>query len=122
MSSQHSPTRHRAIEILCGLFVILILSFVYLVDSARDDARRSTCKGQLAQIGFALRSYYGEYGRMPPAYIADAQERPMHSWRVLMLPYIGGDEFYERYDFTEPWNGPNNSALAESAEARASAH
>ena len=40
----------------------------------------------------------------------------MHSWRVLLLPYldVSEREAYKRYDFTEPWDGPNNKALAES--------
>lgn len=35
----------------------------------------------------------------------------MHSWRVLILPFVGDRELYERYDFSEPWDGPNNRKL-----------
>lgn len=35
----------------------------------------------------------------------------MHSWRVLILPYIEEHALYDRYDFDEPWDGPNNSLL-----------
>jgi hypothetical protein len=40
--------------------------------------------------------------------------KPMHSWRVLVLPYLGAGEaaLYGKYNFSEPWNGPNNSKLA----------
>ncbi len=37
----------------------------------------------------------------------------MHSWRVLLLPFIEGDKLFVKYDFDEPWDGPNNSKLAE---------
>lgn len=37
----------------------------------------------------------------------------MHSWRVLILPYIEQQALYDAYDFDEPWNGPNNSKLAD---------
>ena len=37
----------------------------------------------------------------------------MHSWRVLLLPYLGEQELYSQYDFTEPWDGPNNQTLVE---------
>ena len=36
----------------------------------------------------------------------------MHSWRVLILPYIEEKDFSQEYDFSEPWNSPHNAALA----------
>jgi hypothetical protein len=36
----------------------------------------------------------------------------MHSWRVLILPYLEQGALYNAYNFNEPWNGPNNSKLA----------
>src|SRR5207253_6394514 len=47
----------------------------------------------------------------PPAAVMDVNGKPMHSWRVLILPFLGGEDVYARYDFKEPWNGPNNSRL-----------
>ena len=35
----------------------------------------------------------------------------MHSWRVLLLPYLDRSDLYKAYDFTEPWDGPNNRKL-----------
>jgi hypothetical protein len=37
----------------------------------------------------------------------------MHSWRVLILPYIDQLELYNAYKFDEPWDGPNNRKFAE---------
>jgi hypothetical protein len=48
---------------------------------------------------------------LPPAYIADEDGRPMHSWRVLILPFMSDQKLYEQYDFSEPWDGPNNRKL-----------
>jgi len=36
----------------------------------------------------------------------------MHSWRVLILPFLSQQELYNAYDFAEPWDGPNNRQLA----------
>lgn len=38
----------------------------------------------------------------------------MHSWRVLILPYIGAEEqqLYARYNLNQPWNGLDNQKLA----------
>lgn len=35
----------------------------------------------------------------------------MHSWRVLILPFIDAGALYDRYDFSEPWDGANNRQL-----------
>jgi Protein of unknown function (DUF1559) len=76
-----------------------------------ERARRAQCANNLKQIAIALDSYRGQYGAHPPAYVADATGRPMHSWRVLLLPFLDAQSLYDQYDFREPWNGPNNSKL-----------
>ena len=35
----------------------------------------------------------------------------MHSWRVLILPFLDQEPLHREYDFAEPWDGPNNSRL-----------
>ena len=63
-------------------------------------------------IGFALQCYHQDHGSFPPAYITDKAGKPMHSWHILLLPYIGAKELYSRYKFDEPWNSTSNSRLA----------
>jgi prepilin-type processing-associated H-X9-DG protein len=81
------------------------------VQQAREAARRSQCKNNLKQIGLALHNYADTWGSLPPAYIADETGKPMHSWRVLILPFLDQAQMYQEYDFSEPWDGPNNSRL-----------
>jgi Protein of unknown function (DUF1559) len=69
------------------------------------------CANNLKQIGLALHNYHEAYSAFPPAFIADESGRPMHSWRVLILPYLEEQNLYADYDFNEPWNGPHNSKL-----------
>ncbi len=59
----------------------------------------------------AVANYDDQYGCLPPAYVADGDGRRMHSWRVLLLPYLDERELYEAYNFSEPWDGPNNRKL-----------
>ena len=59
----------------------------------------------------AVLQYEQDHGCFPPAYIADENGKPMHSWRVLILPYIERRDLYEAYRFDEPWDGPNNRKL-----------
>ena len=46
------------------------------------------CTNNLKQIAAALQAYHQANGCFPPAYIADKSGKPMHSWRVLILPYL----------------------------------
>jgi hypothetical protein len=59
----------------------------------------------------AVANYHQTYGCFPPAYVADRDGKPMHSWRVLILPFLEQQEHYNAYNFAEPWNGPNNRKL-----------
>lgn len=115
------------VNLFMGFLVVGVLVALLLpnVSRSRPAARRSQCKYNLKQIGLALRGYHDAYGCFPPAYVADASGRPMHSWRVLILPYIDksflGNEaqsFHERYRFDEAWDGPNNRHLESNNEFR----
>ena len=77
-------------------------------------ARRANCLGlRIGLIGKALVEYHADKGHFPPAYVLGQDGRPAHSWRVLLLPYLGYEDLYSRYNFSEPWNGPNNRLLAD---------
>ena len=82
------------------------------VDAAREASRRSSCSCNLKMIGLALQNYADVYKSFPPAYITDGRGDRMHSWRVLILPYLEQKPLYDQYDFSEPWNGPHNRLLA----------
>src|SRR5207248_2869881 len=77
---------------------------------AREEARASQCLC-IKQIGLALLNYHDTYGSFPPAYVADATGKPIHSWRVLILPFMEQSSLYNAYSMAEPWDGPNNRKL-----------
>ena len=57
-------------------------------------ARRVTVRhvlNNLRKSRLALHNYHQANGCFPPAYIADKNGKPMHSWRVLILPYMEYD-------------------------------
>jgi hypothetical protein len=93
--------------------VILSLLIVSLSATAQATSRiskRGQCRGQMIQIVEGLLNYEAANGKLPPAYVADANGRPMHSWRVLILPYLEGyNALYKKYNLNEPWNGPNSA-------------
>jgi hypothetical protein len=91
--------------------LLLIGSLLSPIESAPGAARRAGCANNEHQILAALFSYQQVHGCFPPAYVADKNGKPIHSWRVLILPHLGRDDLYKAYDFNEPWDGPHNKKL-----------
>jgi hypothetical protein len=81
------------------------------VSGAREAARRTACGHNLKQIALALHNYHDRYGTFPPAFLPGQDGKPMHSWRVLILPFLDRQDLYQQYSFQEPWDGPNNRRL-----------
>jgi hypothetical protein len=85
-----SVVQRRAIWSI-GLFVFGGAMVVALAQPATDayhGLQRSRCRCHGAQIALAIQEYADVYHALPPAYIADAEGKPMHSWRVLILPFM----------------------------------
>jgi prepilin-type processing-associated H-X9-DG protein len=78
------------------------------VQASREAARRTQCANNLKQIALAMHNYHDVHGRFPPAYTTDAEGKPLHSWRVLILPYLGYDSLYRQIRLDEPWDSPAN--------------
>lgn len=95
--------------LLCGGVLVALL--LPAVQAAREAARRAQCSNNLKQIALAFHNYHDTYKTFPPAYIPDKDGKPMHSWRVLILPFIEQQALYQRYNFNEPWDSPGNLAI-----------
>jgi len=83
------------------------------IRDARDTAIAMGAQCHLSQLQLALHNYHDAHGCFPPAYLVDNKGTPVHSWRVLILPFIEENELYAAYRFDEPWNGPNNLQLTD---------
>jgi prepilin-type processing-associated H-X9-DG protein len=107
------PFQFRLVHLLLVLTVVgaLLALTVPAWRAAREAALRSSCGNNLKQLVIALHNYHDTYLCFPPARYDDANGKPMHSWRVLIMPFVEASSFYSQYNFAEPWNGPNNSTL-----------
>jgi len=114
--AEQRPKRRKVINWGCVLVLGVLLICGGLLSWAIRGIRRARrdfgCVATLPYIGLAMQTYREQHGSFPPAYSAGKDGRPMHSWRVLLLPYMEADQLYEEYSFDEPWNSPNNLALA----------
>lgn len=79
---------------------------------ARPLRHEAWCRANLRAIGLALQAYHAAHGSYPPAFVADAAGKPIHSWRALLLPYLDEPELAGAYRLDEPWDGPHNAELA----------
>jgi prepilin-type processing-associated H-X9-DG protein len=102
--------RPRLIELLAVIAVIAVLVALLLPAKrgATEAARRAQCSNHFKQIALALHDYHETYGALPPSYTTDAEGKPLHSWRTLILPFMGEQALYEKVDLAKPWNDPAN--------------
>ena len=91
---------------------VLLLAMFAPVSRGRYAARRTQCKNNLKQIGLAIHQYHDRYNSLPPVVTVDAEGRPLHSWRTLILPFLDQKELYGQIDLTKPWNDPANTTAA----------
>jgi hypothetical protein len=82
------------------------------IREVRKTRQTGDCKNHFKQIALALHEYHEQYGSFPPAYVAGANGQRWHSWRVLLLPFLGHEELYRQYKLDEPWSSSHNRLLA----------
>ena len=100
-------------KVLAAVTIVAMLIYLIVPKSnfPASVKERTDCLNNCRTIALGMLNYESENGHFPPAYIADSSGKPMHSWRVLILPYIGHDDLFQRYRMDEPWDGPNNAKL-----------
>ncbi|MEQ8847166.1 DUF1559 domain-containing protein [Botrimarina sp.] len=131
------------VELLVVIAIIGVLVALLLpaVQSAREAARRTECVNKLKQITLAAINYEATEGRLPPAGLLDPEPRvyarqqyevvnqftgKMHSWAVLLLPYLEEGPLYDRFDLSrslldqagDPQSAWVDSLLCPSDDAR----
>lgn len=67
----------------------------------------------MKKIARAFHDYHDSFGRFPPAEAHLVDGKPLLSWRVHLLPFLGQAELYNQFNLQEPWDSPQNSALLE---------
>lgn len=87
--------------------VTIGLAFGLYSREYRRSLRSLWCSSNAALIATAMHQYHVKYRTFPPAYIAGPSGAPAHSWRILVLEFMDKN-LYDSYDFTQPWNSPNN--------------
>lgn len=85
------------------------------IEFANEESQLVLAEERLLRIGNAIHKYLGTLGHFPPALVWGPDSKPWHSWRVLILPYLGKveHELFRQYDLTKPWKDKHNLKLVE---------
>ena len=91
-----------------GLAAVFLALLFPALRGAQEDARRMQCSSHNKQISLALHNYHDKYKAFPPAYTVDAEGNRLHSWRVLILPFVEQQQLYDNIRLNEPWDSEHN--------------
>lgn len=121
-----SPGRHRFSGLRAVRWVLAIAVAVGIVGAValvtiryggqgmqtlQENRMRGQCMRNLEKIAQAMNAYAGDFGSYPPPVTLAADGTPLHSWRVLVLPYLGYQTLYDEFDLDEPWDTAANREL-----------
>jgi len=115
LSKPYSWNIEKHAILITSLLVLLLIGILVLpaIQQAREAASRTQSRENLKAIGQAILQYEQERLSFPETAIKDEQGKPLLSWRVRLLPYLGHAELYEQFDLTQPWNSEHNRKLIE---------
>ncbi len=67
----------------------------------------------LRQLSLAALNFESSNQRFPQHAIYSERigGEPLLSWRVAILPFLGHEDLYERFNLDEPWDSPHNLSL-----------
>lgn len=105
--------------ILIGLLILAGFLFAVVrfggqtMTSLTNSREQKASMRNLEKIAKAMNAYAADHGTFPPPATIDSAGSPLHSWRVLILPYLDEEELYERIDLNLPWNHPTNQMITD---------
>ncbi len=80
-------------------------------DPLEEMGKRTLVRRNLRSLAKALKRYDEEAGHMPAPAITDKAGKPLLSWRVAILPYLGEGKLFEQFKQDEPWDSAHNKKL-----------
>jgi hypothetical protein len=75
------------------------------------NSQRERSKQNLTKIGAALDAAVASQGAYPAPASSGPDDKPLLSWRVHILPYLGQEGLYKEFHLDEPWDSEHNKKL-----------
>ena len=76
-----------------------------------QQERRKRAAENIEKIAAALIKYHSQKSGFPRSFSQSSGGIPTLSWRVALLPYLGYEDLYQRFDLDLPWNREPNKSL-----------
>ena len=117
-------TASRRVVVICTLIAMIasvLVAGVIMLSRAKAKAIEMQAYGRLSQMRLALQIYEAEHGTLPPLYLRDTLGNPSHSWRALILPYLGSpfpSGISTQLNLSQPWNSDYNRSLLDNVPPR----
>ncbi|MCA9168758.1 MAG: DUF1559 domain-containing protein [Planctomycetales bacterium] len=83
------------------------------IAEARGAGMRAQRINSAKQLALGLVNYESVAGVLCRSASYDGAGKPLLSWRVHLLPYLGEEKLYKEFHLNEPWDSPHNHPLIE---------
>jgi hypothetical protein len=80
--------------------------------SMKDAKAQDELSSRMQEIGKAMHAYHDAHDHLPSAAMLNKDGKPLLSWRVAILPYLGHGDLFRQFKLDQPWDSPHNLALA----------
>ena len=108
------------LALTCSILVVTSTLATPLPEKGNRTAKdRAVSARNVKQIVLAVHNYTDTYqDKLPPAAIREKDPNPLEgkpllSWRVLLLPFLGEDRLFREFELGEPWDSEHNKKLVE---------
>jgi prepilin-type processing-associated H-X9-DG protein len=82
-----------------------------MTEADRKDLAIDESKEKMKKIALSMLNFQSAYRRYPAAYSTDRAGKPLLSWRVHVLPFVGETQLYNQFRLNEPWDSDHNREL-----------
>lgn len=109
-----APHGFTLIEMLVVIAIIAVLASLTIpaVQAVRESARTTQCQNNLRQFGVAALAYNSLKNRLPSSQQpAGMNPSPRLAGLTLLLPHLGHDTAFQRYDVKKSFDDPANLPL-----------
>jgi WD40 repeat protein len=86
------------------------------ITSTTASDRERTIRN-LRMVVKAIQQYATDKHVLPPAAVTSVDGKPLLSWRVALLPYLGETKLFSEFHLNESWDSPHNRSLLDKMPA-----
>jgi hypothetical protein len=99
------------LSVVATMVIMPAVQFGMVIPTVFEAKHQKQSMLNLKAIVTAMHKYHDEYACFPPSVVFDREGKPLYSWRVLLLPFLGQTKLYEQFKLDEPWDSPTNLPL-----------